>query len=1325
MPLSSDYIPMVGSLKHCVEACFPQPSRSDQEESATGAELLRCLAEIADAEAGLVEAVETALARQQHSRVLTPEHYAILAWIEASFEHWQSNFPLEEPLLKHVRRLRALAAAQALEDPRFFTPGTHALHTLLDNLQQGAVGWQARLGDAGKILEWRFDRTVAGSLRWFTERSTDLARIAAEVASANQRERARAGRLIDRLLQSALAERELVQAQQIAARTINRYLSRHRLPEFIGEFLTGAWCESAAIVIQRFGAGSGEWHRMQRIMALLVDSLQPVGEAAGRTRAQLEKGSALLARELRRWLLSLENNADELDNVIGLIEYTQLRLINGQPLELIDIPQTPVDGEASVEESTQCDWDTGQWFLFYEVSEELRAQLVLQQESTGRLVFVNFSGIQVEEMSPERFRERLDSGLIEPLAHAATFSLSLAAAAGIDSEDQLYKLIAPAMPPDDRSVEREPSLEADVSGGPGQEEPAPGEPHSRLDGQELEATSEVDEPAAEQFAAADDDRVDGSGDAGDAALYPESDTPAVAEQPEAGGDVDIADEQGEEPEPPAEDSSSEVAGLAARSEPDESSQEDDTAAEGDEVDIPSEKSEAEPAAETDAPAEAQEHRASPEGAIAQEQDGQEEPVDAPEPWSSTLKRGFGLLRPLAAAGDRNTPEKDARVDSPPAADPPAADAGSRPEQDVQAFVPDRASSGEEDAQQTSEPGNPAYEDAKRPLASEESPDEGEHGVTSEADFTELREPDESVPAELGTHSEDDGSAAASEPAEPSEQHTAAADEDAVEEPAEESEAERDAVSGAPSIESRHEARTGGAIAEEPEEEPELPAAESASENEGSEVGSELGEPSVEDAAADEGVEDSRGERDAALDPEPAQPPEGEAPETGPQAETAQDEGEAQEPAETDAVPEVDGPEAASEPHEPAEADGAAADEVESSRGESEATLDPEPDEPPEGEAPETVPQAETARDEGEAQEPVEADAAPEVDGPEAHSESDEAAVEYAGAADAVAGSPEAGDAALGSQPEEPAEAEQPETLSEAEAAREGEEYPEPVEADAALDAKESEAAPELYEPSEEDGAAGDEDAIGDFAEESAAVESTPHEEQPLVESRSAAEPDARQFIADTDLCFAEEGTEPIAGLEDQPGEDAHRPREPAELFEEEACEVTPETDGIVERLEDESLPAQPQDHAGDHEMEATAEPPASSEEGASDPVSDIPEVSPRDSEAEPDLDTADLKMELIPEYRPGRESRRKTLDPSELELEIIPDATRERKPTWKRLDPKLLEMEIIPEYKPHQQDKPERTAPKKIRWEVIKDVKPGEEAQSDSKESRDKNPRGE
>ena len=58
-----------------------------------------------------------------------------------SFARWQSRYPLDPKMLALLWAAKPLAAAFACREDRFFTPGAHAVHRLLDTLHEGFAGW--------------------------------------------------------------------------------------------------------------------------------------------------------------------------------------------------------------------------------------------------------------------------------------------------------------------------------------------------------------------------------------------------------------------------------------------------------------------------------------------------------------------------------------------------------------------------------------------------------------------------------------------------------------------------------------------------------------------------------------------------------------------------------------------------------------------------------------------------------------------------------------------------------------------------------------------------------------------------------------------------------------------------------------------------------------------------------------------------------------------------------------------------------------------------------------------------------------------------------
>ena len=125
--------------------------------------------------------------------------------------------------------------ATALTDKRFFTPGEHPMHQFLDALQNGAVGWQIRLDRTGQMMEQRVERAVEKALEWFRDQRVDIAAITRELIAANERDAARARRMVQRLAEMEQARLRMLAAKRDAALMINAGLEDYELPGAIGE----------------------------------------------------------------------------------------------------------------------------------------------------------------------------------------------------------------------------------------------------------------------------------------------------------------------------------------------------------------------------------------------------------------------------------------------------------------------------------------------------------------------------------------------------------------------------------------------------------------------------------------------------------------------------------------------------------------------------------------------------------------------------------------------------------------------------------------------------------------------------------------------------------------------------------------------------------------------------------------------------------------------------------------------------------------------------------------------------------------------------------
>lgn len=374
------------------------------------------------------------------------EQSAILLWLGKALEQWEKEFPLEEPLASYVKRIKPVAAAQAITDPTFLQPGAHPIHQLLDAIQARAVGWQSELDRVAAILEQQVTKAIDKTSAWFQNHNTDIEDICAEFVAAAERDNARAQRMIQRVVETELGKVKTAAAKFEAAHMINTLLEQYDAPAEIGEFLKGPWYSSAQLVLLKFSQDSEQWRQMSETTHTLLDSLQPMEEGDEERKQLIFEVVTRLPKEMRRWLLSLHHDTEAVNEAMGLVEFAHLRILRNQALKIQKIQPVPTVTDPALSGNAQpsdvvIDFDEGQWFLIDSPDNgEIRVQLVLKVEREEQLLFANMAGIKVMQLSFAEFGELLAKGKVAALDFGASFSRCLAQAAGIKSTAMLDAL---------------------------------------------------------------------------------------------------------------------------------------------------------------------------------------------------------------------------------------------------------------------------------------------------------------------------------------------------------------------------------------------------------------------------------------------------------------------------------------------------------------------------------------------------------------------------------------------------------------------------------------------------------------------------------------------------------------------------------------------------------------------------------------------------------------------------------------------------------------------------------------------------------------------
>ena len=456
LKLSPEHFPLPCSLRELVMNRYGQVRGDTADQTMPLEELLGYLQRSENHQLTPLEAVAEQLEAMGDPTQPTREQGATLAWLGAALQDWEKRYRLERPLADLLLPLKPLIAAQALTDPRFFQPGEHPLHQLLDRIVSSAIGWQPQLGRARHALEQHIQQAVTDSLGWFANRDTDLNAICATFAEASERDRSRARRMALRVAETESGQARAADARQRAAQMINACLQEFPAPASIGEFLKGPWFASAQLVLLKFGLDSEQWSKMCETTHTLLDSVQTPQDAPEDRRQHIFEVVTRLPKDIKRLLLSLHHDSDAVSDAVGMIEFAHLRVLRQQPLELETIAAIELPGETippgdSERADTLRAIKAGQWFLIDNTDgAAVRVKLSLNMEQQQKLLFTNHAGLKALLLHYAEFADLLTAKKVTRLHQRAGFSTCLARAAGIDTVEALQALtgiVVPEPPP--------------------------------------------------------------------------------------------------------------------------------------------------------------------------------------------------------------------------------------------------------------------------------------------------------------------------------------------------------------------------------------------------------------------------------------------------------------------------------------------------------------------------------------------------------------------------------------------------------------------------------------------------------------------------------------------------------------------------------------------------------------------------------------------------------------------------------------------------------------------------------------------------------------
>ena len=419
--MDDERLSLTRSLEIDVHTGFGNPARNG---TLSGSALVVALAGITTQPH---ESLEQALSGVSPEAV-DAEASAILAWVDATFDNWVAQYPIDSEIQNSLQAMKPLAAAFACEEKRFFTPGAHALHRLLDTLHAGFQGWSGDLGKTARPALEAVDEAIQRCLQDFpSEPAVDHTLHLLEQKIGAHREQ------LERL-DEGLVEREQLAAggtltRRIIGQTLAQILGEHEVPSTLAALLGGDWFEAASDVIQNTGVGSELWQRYVAVTASLVDPLiDPSARDSRADPASLAPNQ--LPEEIKAILQQVGFTDDRAQSAASTVEYLLLRQASGQdtgPRESVALGGQPASVWRAItaEQLSEKGIESGEWYRIQQPEGFRPLRLAGTLAENTYLIFMDFTGASALRLSADEFINLLHSGEAQKLDSHQTFSRAL------------------------------------------------------------------------------------------------------------------------------------------------------------------------------------------------------------------------------------------------------------------------------------------------------------------------------------------------------------------------------------------------------------------------------------------------------------------------------------------------------------------------------------------------------------------------------------------------------------------------------------------------------------------------------------------------------------------------------------------------------------------------------------------------------------------------------------------------------------------------------------------------------------------------------------
>lgn len=412
--LTPEVAEQAAALARLLAATHAVPGDSEGRKALPDAELAKRLRVPVSAELPLADWAVVRLAPEE---TLTAYQYGMLHCSERVLSAVLAAPAFHPQLAADIAGLRGLFAAAALPADGWLTNPAHAARTVLTVLQEIACGWQPELGSAAEPLrrqaqEW-LGKIADSTLSW--EDAVSAMRI------WQSGERARTERIEKRLIDSESGALRARRARHLAARTLNQALADRLIGTEIAAVLREDWFQAMQWTLLSDGEQGPLWQKVKRVTGSLRWTLSPeIGEDA---RRQLMRVVGQVNEEMGALAPQVMHDESVRNRLLAALDAEHLLILRNEARETA--PFAPVEGQDALADASTAlsenllapvrGLEPGQWVLLHETPQR-RARLLLRQNDSQQLLFVNALGAKALQVSWEGFALQLARGDAEVLA---------------------------------------------------------------------------------------------------------------------------------------------------------------------------------------------------------------------------------------------------------------------------------------------------------------------------------------------------------------------------------------------------------------------------------------------------------------------------------------------------------------------------------------------------------------------------------------------------------------------------------------------------------------------------------------------------------------------------------------------------------------------------------------------------------------------------------------------------------------------------------------------------------------------------------------------